>query len=288
MRSEVFKILVGSFNYNNLKSFCAKLLIGGYFMQIHQIRNATIIVTYNNKRFLIDPWLMPKDYMEGFEVGVNPKTRQPRVELPISIDEIVDVDAVILTHFHPDHWDNFAAKALNKDIPFFVQSEFDFNIIKSLGFKDIRIISEKGTDFNDIKLFKTPCQHGSRETVKPACEQMGMPYDAMGIVFKSENEKTLYVAGDTIWYDEIKETIDKFNPEVIVINACGATVCIGNGERLIMDVNDIKSISDYAKSSTIIASHMDTVSHLTVTREDIKTLNLNNIIVPDDNQILSF
>lgn len=28
--------------------------------------------------------------------------------------------------------------------------------------------------------------------------------------------------------------------------------------------------------SKIIASHMDTVSHLTVTREDIKNLNLNN------------
>ena len=100
-----------------------------------------------------------------------------------------------------------------------------------------------------------------------------MPYDAMGVIFKSETEKTLYVAGDTIWYDEIKETIDKHSPKVIIINACGATVCIGDGERLIMDMEDIKSISDYAKSSTIIASHMDTVSHLTVTRDDVKTSN---------------
>ena len=95
-------------------------------MKIHQIRNATIIVTYNNKKFLIDPWFMPKDYMPGFETALNSEVRQPRVELPISIDKIVDVDAVILTHFHPDHFDEFAAKALDKNIPFFVQNESDY------------------------------------------------------------------------------------------------------------------------------------------------------------------
>ena len=33
---------------------------------------------------------------------------------------------------------------------------------------------------------------------------------------------------------------------------------------------------------------MDTVSHLTVTREDIKALKLNNVFVPDDNEILEY
>ncbi len=144
------------------------------------------------------------------------------------------------------------------------------------------------TDFEGVKLFKTQCQHGRREVVKPMCEQIGMPYDAMGIAFKSNKEKTLYVAGDTIWCEEVKQAIDKFNPEIIIINACGATVLVGKGERLIMDIEDTKAISKYAKNSTIIASHMDTVSHLTVTREDIKALKLNNVVVPDDNKILEF
>ena len=229
---------------------------------------------------------MPKDYMAGFDAGVNSEIRQPRVELPVSIEKIVDVDAVILTHYHPDHFDEFASKALDKNIPFFVQSEFDLDIIKNLGFKDIRIIKEDGTDFEGIKLYKTNCQHGKRETVKPLCEQVGMPYDAMGVVFKSENEKTLYLAGDTIWCEEVKAALDKFHPEIIITNACGATVI--NGERLIMNSDDIKEISSYSKNSKIIASHMDTVSHLTVTRDDIKNLNLENVLVPDDNETLSF
>ncbi len=255
-------------------------------MKIHQIRNATIIITFNNKKFLIDPWLMPKDYMPGFEAGINSNIRQPRVELPISIEKIVDVDAIILTHYHPDHWDEFAANAINKDIPFFVQTEIDKELIENLEFKDVRVINTNGTDFEGIKLYKTNCQHGKREIIKPICEQAGMPYDSMGIVFKSQIEKTLYVAGDTIWCSEVKEALDKYNPDVIVTNACGATVL--NGERIIMNIDDMKEISSYCKNSKIIASHMDTVSHLTVTRDDIKNLKLENVIVPDDNQILVF
>ena len=257
-------------------------------MLIHQIRNATLIITYNNTRFLIDPWLMPKDYMEGFLGAVNSDVRQPRVELPIAIEKIVDVDAVILTHFHPDHFDEFAVNALKKDIPFFVQSKHDSDIIKSYGFNNIKIIKDDGIEFKDITLYKTPCQHGRIEVVKPMCDKMSMPYEAMGVIFKAKNEKTLYIVGDTIWYDEVKNTIDTFAPDIIIANACGATVCIGDGERLIMDINDIKNISEYAKKSTIIASHMDTVSHLTVTREDIRNLKLNNVVVPDDNELLSF
>lgn len=252
-------------------------------MQIHQIRNATIIITYNNKRFLVDPWLMPKKYMAGFDTGVNSDIRQPRVELPISIESIVDVDAVILTHYHPDHWDEFAARAIDKNIPFFVQNETDLKIIQSLDFKDVRIIEET-TEFEQIKLHKTGCQHGKREIIQPLCEQIGMSYDSMGVVFEGNNEKTLYLAGDTIYCDEVKSALSTYKPDVIILNACGAKTI--TGEKIIMNVDDVELMSKNYPTATIIASHLDTVSHLTTTREDIKNLNLNNVIVPNDNEII--
>lgn len=157
-------------------------------MKIHQIRNATLIITFNNVKFLIDPWLMPKDYMQGFDACIHSETRQPRTELPLSIEQIVDVDAVILTHYHPDHWDEFAAKALNKDIPFFVQSADDAETVKKFGFNNVAVIESK-IEFSDVSLIKTKGQHGKREIIAPLCEKIGMPYDAMGVVFKAENEK---------------------------------------------------------------------------------------------------
>ena len=259
-------------------------------MKITQVRNATIIVEYNETKFLIDPWLGPKDYMEGFESALNSQIRQPRVELPFEIEKTVDVDAVILTHFHPDHFDEYAVNALNKDIKFFVQSQKDLEIIKSYGFKNLEVMTQQGINYKNIKLYKTDCQHGKREIIKPLCESIGMPYDAMGVVFKSNNEKTLYVAGDTIWCDEVSETIDKFEPEIIVVNACAATVI--NGERLIMNIDDVRQVIKKAPKSTIIASHMDTVSHLTVTRKDLEEFrekeSVKNLLIPDDGEVLNF
>ena len=258
-------------------------------MKITQVRNATIIVEYNNTKFLIDPWLMPKDSMSGFDTAINSDIRQPRVELPFEIKDIIDVDAVIITHIHPDHWDEIAEKELDKNIKVFVQSNTDKNYIESKGFKNVDIISEEGTQYNNSTLFKTKTQHGRRETIKPLCDSIGMPYDAMGVIFKSNNEKTLYIAGDTIWCEEVNETINKYKPEIIVVNACAATVL--SGEHIIMNINDIKKVLTTAPNSTIIASHLDTVSHLSVTREDLKEFkiqnNLKNLLIPDDGEIIN-
>lgn len=260
-------------------------------MEILQIRNATLKVKYANKVFLIDPWLTKKDQFPGHPAAINSHVKQPRVDLPtgISIEEIVKTDAVILTHFHFDHFDEIAAEKLDKNIPFFVQDEEDFNAIQKFGFKNLKILDENGFEIEGIKIYKTFTQHGRREVVKGFCKQINMLYDAMGVVLQAEHHKTLYIAGDTIWCDEVKQAIDKFSPDVIVINACGAQAIIdGKKEKIIMDIDDVKQISSYAKNSQIIASHMDTVSHLSVTREDIKNLKLHNVLVPADNDTLKF
>ncbi len=259
-------------------------------MKITQVRNATIIIEYDNTKFLVDPWLMPKDYMAGFETAVNADVRQPRVALPFNIDEIIDVDAVIVTHIHPDHWDEFAENALNKNIKIFVQSDVDKDYILSKGFQNVEILSVDGTQYKNITLYKTPTQHGKREIMKPLCASIGMPYDAMGVLFKSADEKKLYIAGDTIWCNEVLLTLEKYLPQIIVVNACAATVL--NGERLIMNIEDIKQVLKNAPYATVIASHMDTVSHLTVTRKDLKEFkekyNIHNLLVPDDGERMSF
>ena len=259
-------------------------------MEITQVRNATLIVDYNDTRFLIDPWLGPKDYMPGFETAIHSEIRQPRVDLPFDTEKIVNVHAVIVTHVHPDHWDKFAEKALNKDIKLFVQSKNDQQFFITKGFNNTEILTESGTEYNKISLFKTATQHGKKEVVKPLCEKIGMPYDAMGVVFQAKNERTLYIAGDTIWCKEVSEVINRFTPDVIVVNACAATVL--NGERLIMNIEDINNVLKAVPYGTIIASHMDTVSHLAVTRTDLKEFiqfnHIDNLLVPDDGETLSF
>ena len=62
-------------------------------------------LTMQGKKILIDPWLAEKGAVPGFGGTINDHIRNPTAELPMPVSEIVDVDAVILNHDHPDHWD---------------------------------------------------------------------------------------------------------------------------------------------------------------------------------------
>src|SRR5690606_31525939 len=49
---------------------------------------------------------------------------------PLPIADIIDVDAVIVTHLHPDHWDQAAREALPKDLSVFAQNDIDAEVIR--------------------------------------------------------------------------------------------------------------------------------------------------------------
>ena len=121
---------------------------------------------------------------------------------------------------------------VNKNLPFFVQDENDANIIKKYGFTGVRILEEAGTQFEGINLYKTGTQHGPREIAKPFFDSINVPYDCMGFVFQKHCQKTLYVAGDTIWCDEVKTAIDKFSPSVIIANLGGVSLFIDGKSQL--------------------------------------------------------
>ena len=104
-------------------------------------------------------------------------------------------------------------------------------------------------------------------------------------------EKTLYVAGDTIWYEKVAENIDNFKPEVIVLNACAAEL-VGFG-RLIMDSEDVEKVIKYSPDSKIILSHMDNVAHASLSRTSLsreleKNGMLSKAIIPQDGEKLEF
>ncbi len=73
-------------------------------MKIRQIRNATIIVQYAGKKFLIDPVLAEKGTYPPYPNTVRQEQFNPVVDLSTTIDEIISVDAVVVTHLHRDHF----------------------------------------------------------------------------------------------------------------------------------------------------------------------------------------
>jgi L-ascorbate metabolism protein UlaG (beta-lactamase superfamily) len=253
-------------------------------MKIKQIRNATLLIEYAGTRFLVDPMLAPKGAYPGFEGTANSDLRNPLVDLTVPIEEIVDVDAVIVTHTHQDHWDDAAAARVPKDLPLFAQNQKDRALFESAGFSDVHVLAE-GTTFKGVSLTKTPGQHGSDQAYAVIGEMLG---EVCGVVFKHPREKILYVAGDTVWNAYVQDSLRAHEPHVIVLN-CGDAQVPGLGS-LVMGKHDVFEVYQASPQATLIASHMEAVNHCVLTRTELREFLVERhmterVLVPEDGEV---
>ena len=269
----------------------AKAPVAVHKVDLQQVRNATVKITYGDTTFLIDPMLAKKGTYPGFENTYRSNLRNPLIDLTEAPAKIISgVDAVIVTHTHLDHWDDAAQKALPKDIPLFTQHKDDAKLIRSQGFKNVRVLTDEA-EFGGVKITKVGGQHGTDEmyAAPPLAKLLG---EAMGVVFQAPGYKTLYLAGDTIWRKEVDQTIEKYRPEIIVLNAGKAKVNGFEG-AIIMGEEDVLRASKAATNAKIVAVHMDAVNHMSLTREELRTYVHDHGIesrvdIPEDGASLEF
>jgi L-ascorbate metabolism protein UlaG (beta-lactamase superfamily) len=251
-----------------------------------QVRNATLRIDYGGVRFLVDPLLADKDAYPGFEGTANSQRRNPLVPLPMPLASIVDVDAVIVTHLHPDHWDEAAKAKLNKSLPIFAQNAEDAAQLRWAGFSDVRLLTEN-TVFRGVRLNRTGGQHGTDAALKALPQILG---PVSGFVMSHPAHKTLYVAGDTIWNAEVERAIVRHAPDVIVLNAGMATV-IGL-DPIIMGPADVLAVHRAAPNAVLIASHMEAVNHCILSRTDLRAFSKRDgyeqhLLIPADGETLA-
>lgn len=257
-----------------------------------QIRNATGRVNYAGKTFLIDPMLAEKGRYQGFEGTFNSHLRNPLVELPMNAEETFKgVDAVIVTHTHLDHWDEIAQKILPKSMKIFVQHDRDAALLKSQGFTNIESLSlERGVQFGDITLYKTGGSHGTPEMY--AVPQVGALLDeAMGVVFQAKGHKPVYLAGDTVWTAEVNKAINRYQPEIVILNTGDARL-VGFDGGIIMGTKDVAHARKMMPNAKLIAVHMDAVNHMSVYRKDLRQFveanKIQNVAIPEDGEVVKF
>ena len=263
---------------------------------IRQIRNATLRVRFGGVVFLIDPWLAGKAEGMTFRKGpfasevVDPAQLDvvmPMCELPVPAAEVLKgVDACVLTHLHPDHFDMAAdgtlGAKLDKAVPLFVQNEDELTKMKKSGFTSASTFSAKGTEFRGVRLMRTYAKHGTKVPCGPAS----------GVFLSSPGEKkTLWIMGDTVWCDETAKAMTALKPDIIVLNACAAQ--FKTYGRLIMGDADVESVCRAAPNATVIASHMDTVAHASLTRKTLKAALerrgiAKRVLMPEDGEEYTF
>ncbi|WP_082493479.1 MBL fold metallo-hydrolase [Massilia sp. Leaf139] len=277
-----------------LDTAAARIPSGAAGLGFQLIRNATVKLRFGTTTFLVDPMLAKKDSFPGFPGTMNSHLRNPTVELPLRVAEIVQADAVILTHIHPDHWDASAKAALPKDIPMFVQNEDDAAGIRRDGFTDVRVLGADSA-FRGVRLHPVTGQHGSETHMAMLGSFLG---ETVGVVLRGEGDegdegKTVYIAGDTVWTPEVDRAIATWQPDIIVLNTGYARI-EGFDGAIIMGKEDLKRAHDAAPGATVIGIHMEAFNHMMQSRRELLDyvrdtgMDAARVLVPDDGQAYRF
>lgn len=250
--------------------------------QVQLIRHATLLLTINGKKILVDPMLSAKEAMDPVQQAGN-QFRIPMVELPFDhatlLSMLSSLDAVLITHLHRDHWDQEAASLLNKSLLLFCQPGDDTTLLQQ-GFTNVNTIDNR-VQWEGIDIFRTGGQHGTGEIGK----KMG---NVSGFVFKWKDH-SLYIAGDTIYCEEVIQALNEHQPATIVLNAGGAQFL--TGDPITMTPADITKVKLQIPEASVICIHMDTVNHCFISRKDLRESlagqGISEVKIPLDGEIMS-
>ncbi|HHY73859.1 MAG TPA: hypothetical protein GX497_11710 [Bacillus bacterium] len=127
-------------------------------MLIHLIRHATHLITYKGLKFLLDPMFSEQGTLAPVPNALNQHLNNPLSSLPVDLERLINIDAIIVTHSHRDHFDDQAIASLPKHLPLFCQPA-DELLIKNKGFEHV-IAIEREFVWQGIELRRTEGRHG--------------------------------------------------------------------------------------------------------------------------------
>jgi len=224
--------------------------------------------------------LSTKGDFEAF-AGIAPN---PTIELPFQIEDIIKgIESVVVTHDHPDHFDKTGSEALPKMIPVFCQPGIEEKMTVE-GFQTVIPIETTYT-WEGITITRTDGRHGSGKVLKFIGK-------VSGFVFQANGEPTVYWVGDSIWCEPVKNTIEKFQPDIIITHSGGAK--IPGYEYIIMDAEQTLAALNASPEAVVVAIHMEALDHCNVSREmlrqmaDAAAISPSRLIIPKDGETIGF
>jgi L-ascorbate metabolism protein UlaG (beta-lactamase superfamily) len=235
------------------------------------VRHATLQLEAGGRRFLVDPMLGPAGGRPPVANTPNP-VRNPLVELPEPAEGVVAwADAVLVTHLHADHLDDEAVALIGDRLPVFCQPG-DVEALHARGLVRAAALHD-AVSFDGVSIARTGGRHGTGEIA----EQLG---PVSGFVI----DGSTYIAGDTVWCDEVATALTTFSPTLVVVNAGGARFL--EGDPITMTAADVAAVCDAAPAATVVAVHCEAINHCVETRAELAAaVGSRGVRIPADGEV---
>ena len=253
-------------------------------MRITQLRNATIIVHVGPHHILVDPMLAPKGALPALRLFDGKRLRNPTVELPSSSEAaLAEVTHCLITHCqkgHFDHLDRAGTRWLRERQLPVICTPHDSEHLRRRGLNVLPLADDhaRPQSFLGGAIRTVRCRHG-RGLVGAAMEH------GVGYFLEMPGEPSLYLAGDTVLTDEVREFVRAHQPQVCVVPAGGARFDLGG--EIIMGVDEVMEFASIAHG-VVMANHLEAISHCPVTRHQLSKAAGGRLLVPADDASLTF
>ena len=220
-------------------------------MRVQLVRNAALLLDSSLGRILVDPMLRAAGTSPPIENTPNPRPN-PLVELPMPAEEILDgVDLCIVTHLHRDHFDDL----IPLDLPILTQPE-SADELRRRGHTNVT------THHPDIPM--TRGHHGTGDIGRAMGPVSGWVVD------------DVYIAGDTILCDEVRDARERHQPRATIVNAGGARFL--EGDPIVMTAAEVAELD-----GPVVVVHLEAINHCLEPRS---AYTGTGAIVPSDGEVL--
>lgn len=252
-------------------------------MKITHIRNATIVITYKEHHILVDPMLADKGALPQLRYLGGQKN--PLVSLPFEFGHLSDViKYALITHCQKGHFDHLDRKGVSflrkKEIEVFAH-EKDQTYLEKMGLKTKVLRKKTVNHFFDGTIELINARHGVG----------GISFlmeHGVGYFIRLPECPTIYIMGDTVLTDEIRQFIQLEQPDYIV--APTGMAQFDFGKPILLNQKEIIELSRIS-SGKIIANHMDGLDHCRIGRDDLREIitdnSLKNILIPMDGESIA-
>ncbi|MEU4746283.1 MBL fold metallo-hydrolase [Actinosynnema sp. NPDC023658] len=221
------------------------------------VGNATTVLRLGPFTLLTDPNFLHRGQWTHIGQGVVAR----RLKDPaIGIGELPPLDAVVLSHFHGDHFDRIAARELDRDLPILTTP----HAARRLGRRGFRepVALSTWTDLDlakggaSLTVTALPGRHAKGRLARLLPPVMGSMIEYRAT--PGATPLRLYVSGDTLVHDDLREIRERYPSIDVALLHLGGTKVLG--VLLTMDGEQGVDLLELLRPRQVVPIHYDDYS----------------------------
>ena len=230
-------------------------------IKITYIGGATALLEVAGIRFLTDPTFDKSGAEFRNNLYVLHKTTDPT----LSATGVGNIDVVLLSHDH--HFDNLDNSGRNflagvKTV-YTTPAGAERLGGNAVGLANWQTVEVPAKDGRIITITGTPCRHG------PVGGDRG-PVTGFVLGIKDVDKGSVYISGDTVWYEGVAAVADRFDIKIAVLFMGAAVVKSVGPAHLTMTAGEAVEAARHFSHAQIVPLHFEGWAHFTESRAEIE------------------